>query len=99
MLGYIGNSKGNVFNEENFSVVKKVLAKMEKIDKHNHPGKMILFTIVKGTVELILEKEDTGEKEDFMLEPGTILKFDGEYFISAIAKDFSEIFVTIIDRQ
>lgn len=98
MLGYIGNTKGNVFKEDNFSVVKLVLAKMEKIDRHNHPDKNILFTVVKGEVKVTLENHDTNEKEDFDLTPGTILKFSGENYISAMAFEISEVFVTLIEK-
>lgn len=61
-------------------VVKKVLTAEFDRKKHNHSGKNILFTVVKGEVLVYLN-----ESEQHHLTPGTVLQFDGENFINAKA--------------
>lgn len=93
MLGFTGNTAGKIFNEDKFTVVKKSLAEGEKIEKHNHPNEIVLFIVVKGCLKIIL-----GNNEEHTLEPGEILKFDGDNFICAEAPVDSEAFVTLIKK-
>lgn len=94
MIGYVGSMPGKVFNEKEFTLVKKVLASGETIEKHNHPGFTVLVTIVKGEIKVILNDD---EDRDF--EPGKVLKFDGENYISIEAVKSSEFFVTLIKKS
>lgn len=94
MIGYVGSMPGKVFNEKEFTLVKKVLASGETIEKHNHPGFTVLVTIVKGEIKVLLNGE---EDRDF--EPGKVLKFNGENYISIEAVKSSEFFVTLIKKS
>lgn len=93
MLGSTSNIEGKVFSEEKFEVFKKILSAGEKIDKHNHPDYLVIFTVVEGKMKVIL-----GDDEKHILEPGKILKFDGENYIQALALENSQIFVTLIKK-
>lgn len=94
MYGKELNSVGIVTQEKNFFVVKKVLTTGGLIEKHNHSGKDILFTVVKGEVLVYLN-----ESEEHRLTPGTVLQFDGENFINAKALKNSEVFVTLVNKN
>lgn len=94
MIGYVGSMPGKVFNEKEFILVKKVLAPGEIIEKHKHPGFTVLVTIVKGEIKVLLNDE-----EDREFEPGKVLKFDGENYISIYAVKASEFFVTLIKKS
>lgn len=94
MYGKELNSVGIVAKEKNFFVVKKVLTAGSLIEKHNHSGKNILFTIVKGEILVYLN-----ESEQHHLTPGTVLQFDGENFINAKALKDSQVFVTLINKN
>lgn len=94
MIGYVGSMPGKVFSEKEFTLVKKVLASGETIDKHNHPGFTVLVTIVKGQIKVTLNDE-----EDREFEPGKVLKFDGENYIAIEAIKPSEFFVTLIKKD
>ncbi|WP_205426148.1 AraC family ligand binding domain-containing protein [Granulicatella sp. zg-84] len=90
-IGNIANQAGVCFSFDTFKTVKKVLAKSEKIDRHNHIGHQIVFVIVKGSVTVLLDGQ-----EEHLLTPGTVLTFNGEHTIEAEANEHSEIFVTLI---
>lgn len=93
MLGNTSNIEGKVFSEEKFEVFKKILSAGEKIHKHNHPDYTVIFTVVEGKMKVVL-----GDDEEHILEPGKILKFDGENYIQALALENSQIFVTLIKK-
>ncbi|MDO5715162.1 MAG: NAD(P)-dependent oxidoreductase [Tissierellia bacterium] len=99
MIGNVGQEKGLVFKENNFQVVKQVIPSQGRIDKHNHEGFIILFTVVEGHFLLTLENQDGSEKESHDLVPGKVLKFDGDNYISAIAQEDSQAFVTLIKKE
>lgn len=94
MIGYVGSMPGKVFKEKEFTLVKKVLASGEFIENHNHPGFTVLVTIVKGEIKVLLN-----EGEDREFEPGKVLKFDGDNFVSIEAIKDSEFFVTLIKKS
>ena len=52
MLGNVKNEAGLLFNKRNFKLVKKVLKKDEKIAKHNHENEEIIFTVLKGKMDI-----------------------------------------------
>lgn len=93
MLGSTSNIEGKVFSEDKFEVFKKILSAGEKIHKHNHPDYLVIFTVVEGKMKVVL-----GDDEEHILEPGKILKFDGENYIQALALENSQIFVTLIKK-
>ena len=93
MVGNVKNEIGLMFSKDNFMLVKKALKKGEKVEKHNHENEEIIFTVLKGKVEVFLN-----EKENHVLVPGEILQFDAINFISAVAMEDSEFSVTLIKK-
>ncbi len=82
---------GAVLQEEKFTVVKKEGKAGESIPKHNHPEANVTFTVVKGKVQVLLN-----EGEEFILQPGEILHFDGNNYIQARMLEDSEAFVHLV---
>ena len=91
MLGTAENKAGLLFKGNNFKVVKKVINLGEKIPSHNHENEEIIFSVLKGKMEMFLNGE-----EKHILVPGDILHFDGKNFISGNALEDSEINITLI---
>lgn len=91
MLGTVENKAGLLFKGNNFKVVKKVINLGEKISSHNHENEEIIFSVLKGKMEMFLNGE-----EKHILVPGDILHFDGKNFISGNALEDSEINITLI---
>lgn len=91
MLGTVENKAGLLFKGNNFKVVKKVINLEEKIPSHNHENEEIIFSVLKGKMEMFLNGE-----EKHILVPGDILHFDGKNFISGNALEDSEINITLI---
>ncbi|MFC2294546.1 MAG: DUF1637 domain-containing protein, partial [Leptotrichia hongkongensis] len=77
MFGNVKNEAGLLFNKGNFKLVKKILKKDEKIAKHNHEDEEIIFTVLKGKMEMYLN-----ETEKHVLLTVDILHFDGVNFIN-----------------
>lgn len=93
MFGNVKNEAGLLFNKGNFKLVKKILKKDEKIAKHNHEDEEIIFTVLKGKMEMFLN-----ETEKHVLVPGDVLHFDGINFINGSALEDSEVSVTLIKK-
>ncbi|MBB1535709.1 cupin domain-containing protein [Leptotrichia sp.] len=91
MLGTVENKAGLLFKGNNFKVVKKVINLGEKIPSHNHENEEIIFSVLKGKMEMFLNGE-----EKHILVPGDVLHFDGKNFISGNALEYSEINITLI---
>ena len=91
MLGTVENKAGLLFKGNNFKVVKKVINLGEKIPSHNHENEEIIFSVLKGKMEMFLNGD-----EKHILVPGDILHFDGKNFISGNALEDSEINITLI---
>ena len=85
------NKAGLLFKGNNFKVVKKVINLGEQIPSHNHENEEIIFSVLKGKMEMFLNGE-----EKHILVPGDILHFDGKNFISGNALEDSEINITLI---
>lgn len=83
---------GLLADESAFKLVKKEGKKGDKIPKHNHPDENILFTVVKGLVEVFIEEER------FELSPGKVLSFDGNNYIHANFIEDGAFFVTLIKK-
>ena len=77
MVGNVKNEIGLMFSKDNFMLVKKALKKGEKVEKHNHENEEIIFTVLKGKVEVFLN-----EKENHVLVPGE----DSEFSVTLIKK-------------
>lgn len=82
---------GVLIKQPGWMVVKKIIAQGGKIEKHNHPGAQILFTVLKGRALVLLD-----ESEKHELQPGIIMNFHGDHSISADILEDSEIQITII---
>ena len=93
MFGTVKNEGGMIFSGNNFKVVKKVLKSGEQIPSHNHENEEIIFTVLKGKMEIFLN-----ETEKHILVPGDILYFDGVNFINGFALEDSEVSVTLIKK-
>ena len=78
---------------DRFKLVKKVGKKGDLITKHNHPEALVLFTVVKGRVQVHLN-----DNEIHIVEPGEVLHFDGDNFINAEFLTDGEVFVTLINK-
>lgn len=93
MFGEVRNKEGMIFKENNFMVVKKILNAGDKIPSHNHEAEVIIFSVLKGKMEIFLN-----DTEKYELVPGDILRFDGVNFIKGTALEDSEINITLIKK-
>lgn len=93
MIGKVYTEAGLLTSTEAFKLVKKVGAAGMNIDKHKHPGVDVIFTVVKGKVEVCLQGE-----EMHVVQPGDVLHFDGENTIEAQYLEASEVIVTLIKK-
>ena len=93
MYGTVKSEAGMVFSGNNFKVVKKILKAGELIPSHNHEEEEIVFSVLKGKMEMFLN-----ETEKHVLVPGDILHFDGVNFINGSALEDSEVSVTLIKK-
>lgn len=84
---------GLLINEENYKLAKKQGKKGDRIQKHNHPEANVIFTVVKGKIEVKIDDES------FILEAGKVLTFDGNSYISAEMLEDSQAFVTLINKK
>ncbi|BBM35744.1 cupin domain-containing protein [Pseudoleptotrichia goodfellowii] len=93
MYGTVKNEAGMLFSGNNFKVVKKILKTGELIPSHNHEEEEIVFSVLKGKMEMFLN-----DTEKHVLVPGDILNFDGVNFIQGTALEDSEINVTLVKK-
>ena len=94
MIGY--ENLGFLIKDEKYQLVKKAGQEGSTIAKHHHPSANVLFTVVKGKVEVHID--NTEKVETFILEPGKVLSFDGNNYIDAKLLEDSEVFVTLIEK-
>ena len=92
-VGTIFEEKGLLKKHDRFKLVKKVGEKGEIIAKHNHPEALVVFTCVKGEIQVILNDEEV-----HIVEPGKVLHFDGDNYINAEFLEDREVFVTLIHK-
>ena len=69
MAGTVKKDLGLLFQGPNYVIVKKGGKAGEKVEKHNHPEANVIFTVVKGTVQVFLN-----ETEEHVLVPGEVLE-------------------------
>ena len=93
MYGTVKNEAGMLFSGNNFKEVKKILKTGELIPSHNHEEEEIVFSVLKGKMEMFLN-----DTEKHVLVPGDILNFDGVNFIKGTALEDSEINVTLVKK-
>lgn len=94
MLAKVLKEEGLLKSINGVNFVHKVLKKGEIIDKHNHPGKEIVFAVMKGAFEITI-----AESEKHTVKAGEVLNFDGVSIISAVALEDSESLVVLVDKE
>ena len=92
-VGVIFEELGLLKKHDRFKFVKKEGQVGDLIQKHNHPEALVIFTVVKGKVEVHLNEEET-----YVVEPGKALHFDGDNYIDAKFLEAGEVFVTLIHK-
>ena len=91
MLAKVLKNEGLLKSINGVNFVHKILKKDEKIEKHNHPGKEIVFAVMKGSFTITI-----GEKEEHTVAAGEVLNFDGVNTICSVANEDSEILVVLV---
>lgn len=84
---------GLAIDNAGYQLIKKAGKKSDTIPRHNHPEANILFTVVKGKIKVFLD-----DVNDYIVEPGVVLSFDGNHYINAEFLEDSEVFVTLIRK-
>ena len=93
MAGTVNQELGLLFQGPNYVIVKKGGKAGEKVEKHNHPEANVIFTVVKGKVQVHLNDDEV-----HIVEPGKVLHFDGDNFINAEFLTDGELFVTLVNK-
>lgn len=93
MAGTVKQELGLLYKGENYVIVKKGGVAGEQVEKHNHPEANVIFTVVKGKVQVFLN-----ETEEHVLVPGQVLEFDGHNYIQATLVEDSEFVVNLITK-
>lgn len=94
MLAKVLKDEGLLKSINGVNFVHKVLKKGDTIEKHNHPGKEIVFAVMKGSFEITI-----GGEEKHLVKAGEALNFDGQNTISAVAIDDSESLVVLVNKE
>ena len=58
MAGTVNQELGLLFQGPNYVIVKKGGKAGEKVEKHNHPEANVIFTVVKGKVQVFLNETE-----------------------------------------
>ena len=87
MAGTVKQELGLIFDGPNYKIVKKGGVAGDQVEKHNHPEANVIFTVVKGKVNVFL-----------ILTPGEVLHFDGNNYIQATLVEDSEFIVNLIHK-
>lgn len=85
---------GIVLDKEGYTVLKKEFPTGGKIPRHNHPEHDVVFTVLKGKALVTI-----GDNEPVELEPGRILTFDGQLYISADILVQLEVQVALLTKD
>ncbi|WP_251423606.1 DUF1637 domain-containing protein [Veillonella agrestimuris] len=93
MNGTVKQELGVLFEGPNYVVVKKGGVAGDQVEKHNHPEANVIFTVVKGKVQVFLN-----ETEEHLLTPGQVLQFNGDNYIQATLMEDSEFIVNLIRK-
>lgn len=92
--GKIIDTQGKVFQNKNGKVMSKAFKAGESIPSHNHEGEDIIFTVLQGSLNVMLN-----DSEEYVIKAGQVLIFDGKNHISAEATEDSTIMVTLIKQS
>lgn len=93
MIGIEKESSGTVLEGKHFKTVKKEVVAGKEISRHNHIGKEIIFIVVQGEIEILLD-----DTEKYILSPGKVLNFNGSHFIKGRAIKDTVIFITLVEE-
>ena len=85
---------GRVVDNKELMLVHLQLKSGEQIPSHDHKGREVYFTMVKGTVEVALD-----DTEVHRISAGTVLHFPGEAHVGVNVIEESDFFVYLINRQ
>ena len=88
------NTLDKVIDNKELMLVHLQLKSGEQVPSHDHKGQEVYFTIVKGTVEVTLD-----DTEVHRISTGTVLHFPGEAHVGVSAREDSDFFVYLINRQ
>ena len=91
-IGVVKDSFGKIMQTEQFTVVKKALKKGEQLKRHNHEGDSVIFPVLSGKMNVVLNDNEKHE-----INVGQVLNFDGKYFIQGEAAEDSVIMVTLVE--
>lgn len=92
-FGKQAEKPGLLFEGPNFKVMKKVGQAGDTVEKHNHPGYNIVFTVVNGQVQVVLN-----DVEEYFLVPGKVLQFDGDNYVKPTFIEDGAIVVTLVEK-
>lgn len=93
MNGTVKEELGLLFKGPNFVIVKKSGVAGNQVEKHNHSEANVIFTVVKGKVQVFLN-----ETEEHVLVPGQVLSFNGDNYIQATLLEDSEFVVNLVTK-
>ncbi|RVU54189.1 DUF1637 domain-containing protein [Anaerosphaera multitolerans] len=93
MVGKIKSGVGIIFDKTNYKVVRKSGVKGDVIPTHNHEGKEIVFIVMQGSAEVILNEE-----EKYNLNKFDVLNFDGVNTMSVKFIVDSEIVIILVKK-
>lgn len=93
-IGVVKDGFGKIMQTEQFTVVKKALKKGERLKRHNHEGNSVIFTVLSGKMNVVLNDSEKHE-----INMGQVLNFDGKYFIQGESAEDSIIMVTLVENR
>lgn len=93
-IGVVKEGVGKLMQTNQFTVVKKALKKGESLKRHNHEGDSVIFTVLSGKMNVVLNDNEAHE-----INVGQVLNFDGKYFIQGEAAEDSVIMVTLVNNN
>lgn len=93
-IGVVKDGFGKIMQTEQFTVVKKALKKGERLKRHNHEGNSVIFTVLSGKMNVVLNDSEKHE-----INMGQVLNFDGKYFIQGESAEDSIIMVTLVENH
>lgn len=93
-IGVVKDGFGKIMQTEQFTVVKKALKKGEQLKRHNHEGNSVIFTVLSGKMNVVLNDSEKHE-----INMGQVLNFDGKYFIQGESAEDSIIMVTLVENS
>lgn len=76
----------------NFTLIRKKALKDEVIKKHSHPEANVIFTVLKGMMNVYIDERL------FALNTGDVLSFDGISSISVNFIEDSEVLINLINK-